>query len=484
MRLACVEVPELPLQLLYREHPGWRERPAVVLEADRASAKVSFVSEEARRKGVLPGMRYAAALSLCAGLEAGVVSPSRVREAVLALAGQLQALSPSVEPSGDEPGIFWLDASGLLPLYPSLGDWGRALLAGVARAGFSARVVVGFGRMGSYALVRSGAPTLRILSGPEEERRRMQAVPLHRLGIEPKLRDALARLGVTTLGELVALPGGGLRGRFGERAHRLHRLASEELQLPLTPHRPVEPVRAELALEHGEADRHRLLFALKGRLDLLLKALDDRREALVLLRVELGHEDGQVSRLTIRPAAPTLDGPQLADLLRLRLERASLAPAIVEARLEAASVRPTIRQPLLFARRERRDREAATRALFRLRAELGDEAVVFPALASAHLPEGQVRWVEGGELPEARPLPPDRPRLVRRFHARSRPLPGRCAPLQPGVRLAGGPYLVSGGWWRREVERHYHFVESREGALLWIYYDGIRRRWRLQGRVD
>jgi protein ImuB len=53
----------------------------------------------------------------------------------------------------------------------------------------------------------------------------------------------------------------------------------------------------------------------------------------------------------------------------------------------------------------------------------------------------------------------------------------------PAVRLRG-PYVVSGGWWVREVHREYYFVETQRGDVLWIYYDRQRRQWMLQGQVD
>jgi protein ImuB len=43
---------------------------------------------------------------------------------------------------------------------------------------------------------------------------------------------------------------------------------------------------------------------------------------------------------------------------------------------------------------------------------------------------------------------------------------------------------VAGGWWNRPVRRAYHFAETRNGELLWVYYDSVRRRWFLQGRVE
>ena len=47
-----------------------------------------------------------------------------------------------------------------------------------------------------------------------------------------------------------------------------------------------------------------------------------------------------------------------------------------------------------------------------------------------------------------------------------------------------GPYLLSGGWWRKEVRRDYSFAETKRGECLWLYYDRERRRWYLQGLVQ
>ena len=83
--------------------------------------------------------------------------------------------------------------------------------------------------------------------------------------------------------------------------------------------------------------------------------------------------------------------------------------------------------------------------------------------------------------------------LVRRFHPRPLPLPPRARNEPDGWLLIGdehghvvectGPYVVSGGWWHREVHREYHFAQMREGQILWIYYDRVRRFWFLQGEV-
>ena len=56
----------------------------------------------------------------------------------------------------------------------------------------------------------------------------------------------------------------------------------------------------------------------------------------------------------------------------------------------------------------------------------------------------------------------------------------RCGAVQ---RL-GGPHVISGGWWQREVHREYWFAETRRGELPWIYFDRRRRRWFLQGTIE
>ena len=56
-RLACVDLPAFPLQLLLRRHPEWRGYPTAVVAEDKPQGVILWVNESARRKGVLPGLR-------------------------------------------------------------------------------------------------------------------------------------------------------------------------------------------------------------------------------------------------------------------------------------------------------------------------------------------------------------------------------------------------------------------------------------------
>jgi protein ImuB len=493
-RLACIDLPAFPLQLLLRRHPEWQSQPAAVVEEDRPQGRILWVNERTRASRILPGMRYAAGLSLASGLRAGVVPREEIEQSIATVGRLLRHFTPRVEPSEGDPGVFWLDARGLEQLHGSLGSWAGRIHSELRRSGLHGTVVVGFGRFGTYVLakVREGVV---VVGSPAEEQAAARRVPLDRLALEPDVRDTLHRLGVETVGEFLDLPLEGIAKRFGPRACRLYRLASGELSVPLQPERPRTPPVERWILDHPETETPRLLAVIERLIPPLLRSLAERGHALAGLEVGLRFERLGDHLETVRPAAPTLDAAQLLDLVRLRLEAVRHLPdAVVEVVLVAEGVVAVPEQLRLFAHRPRRDLAAASRALARVRAEFGDGAVVRARLCEAHLPEASFTWEAVEKLAPPRPRPAGPTTLVRRIYATPVPLPSRPRHEPDGWMLRGleqgpvvrvlGPYVVSGGWWAQTVHREYHFAETQKGELLWVYYDRARRRWFLHGRVE
>ena len=404
-------------------------------------------------------------------------SASSPREDVVSLAERLTRFTSEVEPSSEEPGVFWLNATGLGSLYPSLDAWARSVHADLEQAGYSVAVVVGFTRFGAYAVAKARRGVV-VFKDPDEERAAVRRAPLDRLSLDPGLSDTLEKLGVRTVGTLLSLPAGGLFERFGPDAYRLRRMASGELWAPLQPCPAEEPIRQTLALDDPETDLARLLFLIKRLLHPLLSALVVRGEALAELQLRLFLDGAGWREERLRPAAPTLDALQALDLIRLRLEASRLPAGVIEVELVAQGVPATREQLQLFAAAPRRDLDAANRALARLRAEFGDEAVVRARLADGHLPEARFAWEPVDRVAPPRPGAGARRTLVRRVFSR---------PVEWEPRLITklhGPYVVSGGWWARETHREYAFAETRRGELLWVYDDRQRRKWFLHGRVE
>lgn len=344
-------------------------------------------------------------------------------------------------------------------------------------------------------------------------------------------------LGIDTVAGFLKLPPAGLQERYGDEVLELHRIARGEWDTPLQGETLVESIRQEALLDEPERNVNRLLFWIKRLLDPLLAGLVRRREALCEFILELrldrpgvpGGVESCVERLT--PAQPTVDAQQLLPLLLLRLNKMSLRGGVVELALDAVSAPATTDQLSLFYDATRRDRRAARRAFARLRAEFGDETVVYAQLRPAHLPEATFSWTPlrslhaktasetnntskrrararkriaqalPAELESPRQLavvtPP--PMLIRRLYTRPVVLPRRLRHEEDGWQVRGrddaavdevvGPFVVSGGWWRAleadgGVHREYHFLHNQAGEWLWAYYDRPRRRWFLQGRVE
>jgi protein ImuB len=390
-RLACVDLPAFPLQLLLKRHPEWAAQPAAVVAEDKPQGLILWVNEKARRSGVLPGWRYAAAFSLAPELRAGEVSPAEIETAIRTLTAQLMRFSPEVEPSAHEPGVFWLNRTGLDHLYPSAAKWAHALREEMRAHGFDANVVAGFSRFGTYAVAKSIQGTV-VFRDSGEEKSAAEKIPLGRLNIDAEFRDALFKLGIHTVGALLALPPGGLRERFGAKAHRLYRMAAGELGTPLNSSKPEEPVLQRCILDDPENDAIRLLFLIKQQLHPLLAMLAARAQALAALGLSLLMNKQGWLKEAIRPAVPTLEAAQIIDLVRLRLESIKLAAGVVEIELMAEGSAATTEQLRIFADQPARDLDAANRALARLRAEFGDQAVVRAKLTDGHLPEARFTW--------------------------------------------------------------------------------------------
>lgn len=507
-RLACVDVPALPLQLLLARQPDWKDYPAVVVDRDHPQGRILRTNRRARHLRIREGMRYAAGLALARDLQAGTVPEAEIAEGIARITEALRQFSPSIEaaeePSGGSSsggvlasrggGVFWLDASGLHRLYPTLQSWAQQVQRSLRQCGLHSRIVVGFTRFGTYAVARASERSLHVFECIEHEHEAALRVPLERLDLAPALRDRLERLGVRTVETLLALPAGGMRRRFGREAFRLYEFARGSLWTPLRPQAEAVEHRHELQFEPAERDIHRLLFRIKPPLSSLLEDLASRAEALFELELRLCLEQSPAHVERIRTASPTRDERQILNLVHLRLEGLTLRAGVTELEFVLHAVRENRDQLALFHNEASRDLRAGGRALARLRAEFGESSVVCARLHDAHLPEARFRWEPLSQLVRPSPRRAETLPLVRRLFAKPQRLPPRPRHEPDGWLLLGvrggavarrdGPYVVSGGWWAALVHREYHFVEMQSGELCWAYYDRRRRRWLLHGMVD
>lgn len=502
-RVACVDVPALSLQLVLRKHPQWAQDPVVIVTDDRPRAPIVWANRAARAVGIHRGMCFSEAKALSSILHAEVVTEHAIDDAIDALFEVLLKLTPNIEPALDQAGLFWIDPSGLCRLFGDLQRWAGAIEHALLLDRFVSSVVVGFSRGHVLALARSRKGVL-VVTDRDAEQRAAARVALSKLEIPVVLRDQLALLGIHTVGQLLALPGSQLRLRYGAAAGRLHDFLSGHCYSPLLPREPASPLVLELAVEPPDDDHNRLLFGLKSVLQRAVERLVHEHQAVTALVLELTIERHGARQERVETAAPTFDVLQLLDLVRLRLASLSLPGKVEHMRLTVEHVRVHPRQVALHTlssdETKPRDLEAAARALARLKATFGPDAVACAKLREAHLPEARYALEPLAEvrLPRRVTIDPARVhRATRRVFSagleRLPPVVRKRAPQDDSdswlnahgvAKNIVGPDRIAGGWWAQAVERDYYVVETSTGELLWVYHDKLRRRWLLHGVLD
>ncbi|MGB5811485.1 MAG: DNA polymerase Y family protein [Polyangiales bacterium] len=490
-RVACVLLPMLPMQILLRQKPHWSQAPVAVVDDEGPHGRVTHLNPLARKLRLRIGMRQSVARDLVPNLHTAVVSPDQTTAITAELVASLQTFSPKVEPIAHS-GAFHVDPEGLRRLYGGYRNWATCIHRYLRARHWRSAVTVGFHRYRTLAVAMSNA-TVTVLQSPEQETERSNNTPLGEFDLPGDVCENLAALGIETLGDFLVLPSGELHSRFGEAASALHDRFSEGLQLPIQPHAFEEPARISFQVDPPDDDQHRLLFAIKGALHSLLHQVRARGEAIESLTLSFHLERAPLHIERVGPASPSLDLMTLLELIRLRVGEIALDGAVEEVEIDAATVRAHAEQRALPGHQSVLDMGAAHRALARIRAAYGEQSVTKASLREAHLPEASFAWepIDRTSLPAN--ASSDNPAMIRRVFARPRPLPPR-KPAEPeagpslsqnqAIEHLYGPYRVSGGWWKRLVERDYYYAQTDHGDLLWLFYDRPRKRWFLHGVLD
>ena len=209
-RIACLLIPELPLQAEWRAHPELRGKPLVVTSGPGPRAEVIALSREAREAGILPGQPLARARGACPELQTRVASPAleqSVRETLLDVA---RSCSPRVDlaPRGGgllaAEGSVFLDASGIGSIFHSESGLASVLAERARSQGLSGVVALASSRTVAQLVARSlsqSPGSIQVLL-PENEQAFLDPLPLDLLDIDERLATSLTRLGISTVRDL------------------------------------------------------------------------------------------------------------------------------------------------------------------------------------------------------------------------------------------------------------------------------------------
>jgi protein ImuB len=267
----CVSIPRFSLLAALGDRRVLAE-DAVALGPEPGREQVlGDVSPRAETFGVTAGMRVGEALSRCPELRLVPPDPEGVRGLWAVVLERIESIGGA--PESELPGVAYFDARGLRGIHG--GSLDGVLEAARHKLG-RARLGVAPTRFAAWcAASRTSArrPTLTV------DRRRLDGflrpLPVSLLRVRPELGElpeTLERLGVTTLGELAALPAPALAERFGHPGLTARELARGD-DVPLAPRRPPEPVTERVELPEGVSGQQ-----LERTLELLIARMLARRE--------------------------------------------------------------------------------------------------------------------------------------------------------------------------------------------------------------
>jgi protein ImuB len=499
----AIVLPALPLQLAARALET--DAPLAIVEGPAQRQQVAFCNEAARRAGVAPGHRLAAAQALAAGLLAVERKPQCERDALLELAAWALQFSAAVVVRDD--GLL-VETGGSRRLFGGRARLNREIAAQLAGLGYRAICGEAVTPQAAWWLAQGRAAGLAAAAplAPEQLPAALEPLPLAVLGWPADAVDTLHALGLRTLGELLRLPRDGINRRFGTALLAEVDRALGRLPDPQVPFEPPQRFFAAIELPADVVEAAQLMFPAQRLLRSLEGFLRGRGAGATALVFAAGHSARRAlarppTEIALALAAPERDARRLAQLLAERLDRVRLPePAIVlslavERLLPFAAASASFLPPAPGAQAGLDWLKLAET----LHARLGSARVFQLQAVDDHRPEHAWRAVpiavDAAERVAPARVAAQRPLLI---VPRPVPLAGRDdagdePPRYGGaLRLVAGPERIEAGWWdlaspafgqpRGAVARDYFVARNGRGQTLWIYRDlAAPRRWFLHG---
>lgn len=482
--------PHSPLTLLALQRESSPARgEGLIVTVHRSGSRITLdaVCRNAAALGITTGMALTQARAMVPGLDVRDADPDADR-ALLRRIGTFAArrITPLVAVS-DSDGL-WLDLTGAAHLHGGEQRLCVELLRFCSKLGLGARIAVAGNAAAAHALARHGAERLYLCPSGDE----LQAIaplPLTALRLEQTIVDALRRLGLERIGDLVAMPRGPLARRFGKNALLKLDQALGGIAEPFDPMVPYDAPQAILRFAEPIGGGETIARAVGELLDVLIERLREAGLGARALLLVCERVDKQQQRIEIGAARATRDKAHLLRLLARRIETIDPGFGIDSMRLIAArteALGATVIAGDLAAPEPTPD---LSQLIDLIAGRIGPKRLYRLSALESDVPERSVRRIAPLDTPlpwpDAWPRPP-------RLLTRPEPIDNVLAELPdaPPKRFSwrgkthrlvkgDGPERIYGEWWKqsreRDAVRDYFRVEDESGARFWLFRRGDGR---------
>lgn len=483
-----------------------------------SKVEIAAVSFPVRTLGIGPGMALTQARAMVPQLVVRDADPVGDAADLHQLAVLLASRWTPTVARSDADGLF-LDLTGVTHLHGGERRMVSRLVRLLARRGFAARIAVADTTGAAWALVRYSGQAISICP-PGDHAAMLPALPAQALRLADATLALFRRLGIETIGDVMALPRAPFARRFGvEAARRLDQALGRAAE-PLIPILPPQSVHIAQSFAEPLGSAEVIEHWLDQLVPRLAEALVQAGQGVRVLFLIADRVDGQPQFIRLGFARPNRDPAHILRLLKRRIEtiepgfgidalrlhvfRAeTLAPQPYDERLEQKSTDLSVLIDMMT------NRALPVWRTMPVESDVPERSIVHappldpPTRSDVVLREHDVRRLD--ERSPDHPWHPSRPRPARLLHRPER-LDHVMAELpdQPPRRFtwrgrthvvmrADGPERIAGEWWKRDSEREairdYFRVEVEGGQRFWLFRRGDGERsatgdlsWYLHGR--
>ena len=482
----CIWLPQLPLEAVAAADDA--DTPLAVVEEQHGIHRILMADTAAREAGVMPGQAANAALALLPTLRLEERSLPREQQTLERLAAWLERFSSFVSMAG--PDVLLLEIAGSLRLFGGLQALRQALSRGLRDLGFTAALAIAPTPLAATWLARAARRVcIRDTANLGPALRRL---PLACLDWPASLCEALAGMGVTTVGDCLRLPREGFTRRFGARCLLDLDRALGHLPDPRSSWRAPERFCGDYEMATEQTDRELLLNICEDLLQAHESFLLARQLGTQRLAFSFFHLKGPATELRLGCARAERSAARWFDLLQIRFEQLVLPEPVIAVRLRGGMTQPLQAESgdLAFHGRPgaSQRRFSIAQLAERLIARIGDQSVQAATMVAEHRP--QYAWRAHSLLADwssnTQAEPPSY--LQRPLWMLPEPalLPVDSGyPVHQGcrLRLVDGPERLETGWWDEDgISRDYYTALRPDGRRLWVFRNrNHESSWYLHG---
>ncbi|WP_273250422.1 Y-family DNA polymerase [Sediminimonas qiaohouensis] len=456
------------------------EGPFALILRSGNSDHLHCLTRAAEAQGLHRGMALADARAICPDLATRPADLARETAALMHLRRWIGRYSPMVARDGSDGLIA--DITGVPHLFGGEDEMRADLHARLERAGLSAASAIAGARGAAHALARHGG-------GIAHEGGITEAIghlPVSALRIDAQTAQALARMGLPRIADLVPRPRAPLARRFGPGlVLRLDQALGAQPE-PVAPEaeQPHFGVRMTLPDPIGLQDD--VMAGLSRLLGRLCEKLAHHDRGARRLRLIMQRVDKETAQVEIGLARPMRDPERIAALFLKGVEEVEAGFGIEAMRLTAHVTEPLPPEQLGGGPAVRHE-DALADLFSRLGNRLGFDRVLRLTPAQSNIPERSFLLTPAAySAPEAPPphTGPGRPIII--FPPEAVTTGGMAHPGHPPARFrwrrmafttlrATGPERIAPEWWLsdpawRSGLRDYWRIETREGPRLWLFH--------------